>query len=77
LDKLCAYYDRISAQGAVVYLSYAPINALCCDAESIQAISEKWEQVMLERGYETISDLRDYIMKGLRLMTAEPSLLAR
>ena len=63
LDRLAGYYDRISAAGAQVYLSYAPINALCCEDEGqAEAFSALWEQGMLARGYETISSLQDYVM---------------
>nr|MBR4281243.1 hypothetical protein [Clostridia bacterium] len=64
LDLLAAYYDRIRAAGAEVYLSYAPINALCCEVPGqVAAFAEAWEQGMQARGYETISDLKDYVME--------------
>ena len=64
LSLLAEYYDRIRAAGAAVYLSYAPINALCCDTPGeISAFADLWEQGMLARGYETISELKDYVME--------------
>lgn len=63
LDLLAGYYDRIRAVGAEVYLSYAPINALCCEEPGqVEAFADAWEQGMLARGYETISKLKDYVM---------------
>ncbi|MBQ2953731.1 MAG: hypothetical protein IJE07_09295 [Clostridia bacterium] len=63
LDRLAGYYDRIRAAGGEVYLSYAPINSLCCgDAGQIADFAARWEQGMQARGYETISDLNDYVM---------------
>ena len=65
LDRLASYYDRIRAAGARVYLSYAPINALCCEEPGqIEAFAVQWEQGMLARGYETISDLKAYVMEA-------------
>jgi len=63
IGLLCDYYDRISALGARVFLSYAPINILCCESQSeIRAYSSRWETLTADRGYETISDLDRYIM---------------
>lgn len=64
LDLLVGYYDRVRAAGGAVYLSYAPINALCCTEEGIAAFSGTWEQEMRSRGYETVSSLRDYVMEA-------------
>ena len=64
-DRLADYYGRLRAAGAEVYLSYAPINALCCEEPGqIEAFAARWEQGMLIRGYETISDLNDYVMEA-------------
>ena len=84
LDLLAAYYDRLRAAGAQVYLSYAPINALCCDEGQIEAFAARWEQGMQSRGYETISELAPYVMDAkyffdsdYHLTTAGASVRAR
>ena len=65
MDGLAWYYGRIRAVGAEVYLSYAPINVLCCEEPGqVEAFSARWEQGMLARGYVTISDLNDYVMEA-------------
>ena len=65
MDRLADCYDSLRAAGARVYLSYAPISALCCEEPGqIEAFAAQWEQGMLERGYETISDLNDYVMEA-------------
>ncbi len=63
LAQLGDWYDRIREAGGRVFLSYAPINALCCgDPAVIEEYSRIWEQAMEARGYETISDLQTCIM---------------
>ena len=71
LNVLCSYYDRIREAGASVYLSYAPINALCCSREEISDFSAAWEQGMQARGYETISKLQDYVMEAENFYDAD------
>jgi len=64
MDLLALCYDRIREAGGSVFLSYAPINALCCSEEEIAEFSQAWEQGMETRGYETVSCLEDYVLEA-------------
>ena len=69
LGRMCDYYDRISAQGATVLFSYAPVNYHGLPEESVS--DDIWldfarvvENALRARGYSVISDVADYLMSG-------------
>lgn len=68
-SRMCDYYDAISARGAEVLFSYAPVNYNGLPDEAVAGrewltFAEKTESRLAGRGYPVISDIGDYLMNG-------------
>lgn len=68
VNRLCYYYDKVTAAGARVFFSYAPLNLDDLSAEDRdnriwEAFDEKLKRYIKGR-YPVISDPADYLFKG-------------
>lgn len=63
LNKLC---QRVRAQGAEIYMSWAPVNKNYCNDTALKESTQKaFEDKMASKiDYEVISKLADYIIEG-------------
>ncbi len=75
MDTLCGYYDKISALGATLYISYAPINENAQEGNIVREqgalFSKKFEGELAKRGYKVMSNYEDYIFKGRYFFDAD------
>ncbi len=75
MDTLCGYYDKITALGATLRISYAPINENSQEGNTVREqgalFAERFESELAARGYSVMSNYEDYIFKGRYFFDAD------